>query len=291
MLREAAGRAVAAQAAEPAAEDLGRVHAGLVPRAIGGNKRRMAAGAIDRAAEAAKAVLAFALPPRCPACGTVTAGDHRFCLDCWTRLDFLAGPACASCGEPFELDAGEGARCGACLAEPPPLDGVRAAVAYGEIARAIALKLKYDRRPGLAETAAAQMERLLPDRGDILLAPVPLHRWRIWRRGYNQAALIARALARRRGLELALDLVERTKATPLLRGLGPAARVKAVRGAFHVPHGRRETVRGRSVLLVDDVYTTGATGNACAQALKRAGAAEVRLVCWARVVLAEHAAD
>jgi ComF family protein len=251
----------------------------------------MTAGAIDRAAGLAKAALAFALPPRCPGCGTVTAGDHRFCLDCWTRLDFLAGPACVTCGEPFELDAGEGARCGACLAEPPPLDGVRAAVAYGEIARAIALRLKYGRRPGLAHTAAAQMERLLPERGDILVAPVPLHRWRIWRRGYNQAALIARALAKRRELDLSLDLLERRKATPLLRGLGPAARAKAVRGAFHVRTARREEVRGRSVLLVDDVYTTGATGNACARALKRAGAAEVRLVCWARVVLAERGGD
>ena len=251
----------------------------------------MGANAIGGAMRLAGAVLAFALPPRCPGCGAVTPGDHRFCLDCWTRLDFLAGPACAACGEPFELDPGEGARCGACLAEPPAIDGMRAAVAYGEIASAIALRLKYGRGTGLAETVARQMERLLAGGEGALIAPVPLHRWRIWRRGYNQSALIARALARRTGVALALDLIERRKATPLLRGLGPAARAKAVRGAFHVRPERRSSLKGRSVILIDDVYTTGATANACARALKKAGAADVRLVCWARVVRREDHED
>lgn len=166
----------------------------------------------------------------------------------------------------------------------PAVDGVRAAVGYGDIARKIALKLKYGGRPGLAETVARQMARLLSQGGDAIVAPVPLHRWRIWRRGYNQSALIARALASAHGLELVLDLVERRRATPVLRGMGPAARAKAVRGAFAVPADRRPALKGRNVLLIDDVYTTGATANACARALKRAGAAEVRLICWARVV-------
>lgn len=233
--------------------------------------------------------VAFALPPRCPGCGVVTGGDHRFCLECWLKLDFLGGAACASCGEPFEIDPGEGARCGKCLGQPPAIDGMAAAVGYGEIARKIALKLKYGGRPGLAETVARQMQRLVPIGTDALLAPVPLHRWRIWSRGYNQSALIARALAARQRLPLVLDLLERKRATPVLRGMGPAARAKAVRGAFFVPERRRPVVAGRSILLVDDVYTTGATANACAKALKRAGAAEVRLLCWARVVrAAEH---
>ena len=228
--------------------------------------------------------IAFALPPRCPGCGAVTGEDHSFCALCWQELDFLGPPACAACGEPFAIDRGQDALCGACLANPPALDRARAAVAYGEIARRVALKLKYAGRPALAETIARAIERLARDRDDALIAPVPLHRWRIWRRGYNQSALIAQALARRTGLAVELDLVRRTKATPVLRALGPAARAKALRGAFAVLPAVRPAVKGRSILLIDDVYTTGATGNACARALKRAGAAEVRLLCWARVV-------
>jgi len=232
----------------------------------------------------AAAMLAYALPPRCPGCGEITAEDHRFCAACWMQLDFLGDPACATCGEPLPVDPGPDARCGACLAAPPALDGARAAVAYGEIARRLAIGLKHGRRPGMAETIARQIERLAPADGEVLLAPVPLHRWRIWSRGFNQSALIARALARRRGLPLVLDLLERRKPTPMLRGLGRSERARAVRGAFTVTERRKAALAGRRVLLIDDVYTTGATANACAAALKRAGAAEVRLLCWARVV-------
>jgi ComF family protein len=237
----------------------------------------------DGAMATGAAVLAFALPPRCPGCGEVTPEDHRFCAACWMQLDFLGGPACATCGDPFEIDPGPGARCGACLKDPPALDGVQAAVAYGDIARAIAIRLKHGRRPGLAETIARQIDRLAPG-GDVIVAPVPLHRWRIWSRGFNQSALIARALARRRGLRVTVDLVERKRHTPMLRGLGRAARAKVVHGAFVVPAAHRAALTGASVLLIDDVFTTGATANACARVLKQAGAAEVRLLCWARVL-------
>jgi ComF family protein len=118
----------------------------------------------------------------------------------------------------------------------------------------------------------------------MLLVPVPLHRWRIWRRGYNQAALIASALARRSGLEARLDLIERVKPTPPLKGMGPSQRRDAVRGAFRVAPAHKPAVRGRRVLLVDDVYTSGATANGCAGALRRAGAAEIGVLTWARVV-------
>ena len=116
-----------------------------------------------------------------------------------------------------------------------------------------------------------------------LVVPVPLHRWRLWSRGYNQAALIARALVRDGG-ELALDLVERPRHTPSLRGLGRLARERAVQGAFRINPRWKDKVKGRRVVLVDDVYTTGATARGCARILKRAGAEEVNLLCWARVV-------
>jgi ComF family protein len=235
-------------------------------------------------------LLDFALPPRCPGCGAITAEPHRFCLDCWGSLTFLAGPCCACCGIPFAYPAGDGALCGRCLAEPPPFGRLRAAVAYGEVSRRVVLKLKYSGRPGLAETFAHFMLRHV-DRAEreSLLVPVPLHRWRIWKRGYNQAALIASALARRSGLAAELDLLTRTRATPALKGLGRRERALAVRGAFEVPTAAKTRLAGRSVLLVDDVYTSGATAAACARALKRGGAASVDVLCWARVVHVDDA--
>ena len=233
-------------------------------------------------------VLDYALPPRCPGCGTIVGGDHRFCLPCWQRLDFLGGPACPRCGVPFEQVADDGTTCEPCTAAPPAFDAMAAAVVYGEIARRLALKLKYGGRIGIARTMAQAMARLVPDGADLLVVPVPLHRWRLWRRGFNQAALIATALARAKGCAAAPRLLARTRATPMLRGLGPEARERAVRDAFVVTAGEAARLAGARVLLVDDVYTTGATADACARALRAAGAAEVRLVCWARVVRGER---
>lgn len=232
--------------------------------------------------------LDFALPPRCPGCGAVTEEPHRFCLACWTQLVFLSEPCCAQCGLPFEYDSGPGALCGGCQAEPPRFDRLRAAVAYGDIPRKVALKLKYGGRPGVAETVARFMLRHLDGRPDMLVAPVPLHRWRIWKRGYNQAALIAAALARRAGLEARLDLIERIKPTPPLKAMTPKQRRDAVRGAFRVAARHKSDLRGRTVLLVDDVYTSGATASACARVLRRAGAERVEVVTWARVVRGRH---
>lgn len=232
-------------------------------------------------------VLDFALPPRCPGCGAVTAEPHRFCLACWSDLVFLGDPCCARCALPFDYDAGADALCGACLAHPPRYDRLRAAVAYGDIPRAVALKLKYGGRPGIAETVARFMARHVAAESDATLVPVPLHRWRIWRRGYNQAALIATALSRRSGLAARLDLIERVRRTPPLKGLNPRERRDALRGAFRVPARHKAEVKGRRFLLIDDVYTSGATANGCARALKRAGAAQVDVLAWARVVKGE----
>ncbi|URW76222.1 ComF family protein [Sphingomonas donggukensis] len=235
-------------------------------------------------------IVALALPPRCPGCGAVTEADHRFCAACWGSLDFLGPPWCAGCALPFAFDRGAGAMCGACLADPPPHAGARAAVAYGEVASRLALRLKYGGRTAFAGTAARLMLRLVPDDTD-LLVPVPLHRWRLWGRGYNQAALIAGALASLGGRRHLPALLTRTRATPILRGLGRRGRTKAVAGAFAVAPQRRAEVKGKRVVLVDDVFTTGATARACAAVLMRAGATSVTILCWARVVAEDDAAE
>jgi ComF family protein len=218
----------------------------------------------------------------------VTGEDHRFCAACWSELRFLGPPWCAGCHAPFAYDRGAGALCGACHQTPPRHAGIRAAVAYGDVARTVALRLKYGGRTAFAETVARQMARLMPESGD-LLVPVPLHRWRIWSRGFNQAALIAHALTRATGVPSDPMLLSRTKATPPLRGMGARGRAKAVAGAFRIQSGGKERLRGKAVVLIDDIHTSGATSDACTRVLLQAGATSVTILCWARVL--DPAAD
>lgn len=184
---------------------------------------------------------------------------------------------------PFAYDRGPDARCADCLADPPAHAGIRAAIAYGEIARSVVLRLKYGKRTAFADTAARHMARLMPDHTDVIV-PVPLHRWRLWSRGFNQAALIGIALGKLTGTPCDVDSLTRRRATPMLRGLGKHARSKAVRGAFAIAPERRGRLRGKSVVLVDDVHTSGATTAACTAQLLRAGAVRVTILCWARVL-------
>ena len=130
-------------------------------------------------------VLDYALPPRCAGCGAIVPEPDRFCTDCWSGLDFLTSQGCLRCGVPMEIP---GQVCAPCMAEPPRHDGVRAAVAYGDVARQVALKLKHGRRIGLSRLMAKSMSRRLPEDAALLI-PVPLHRWRIWHRGFNQSMI------------------------------------------------------------------------------------------------------
>ncbi|QNA83531.1 ComF family protein [Sphingomonas sp. So64.6b] len=234
-----------------------------------------------------KFVAGLALPPRCPGCGAVTMEDHRFCVTCWSALRFLGPPWCAGCNVPFAYDRGKGALCAECHQARPRHAGVRAAVAYGDVARTVALKLKYGGRTAYAETVAQQMARLMP-RDAALLVPVPLHRWRIWSRGYNQAALISSALSAVTRVATDLTVLQRVRATPSMRGLGPREREKMVARAFRVDPTHKESLRGKAVVLVDDIHTSGATSDSCTRILLRAGAASVTILCWARVLDPAH---
>ena len=226
-------------------------------------------------------MLDFALPPRCAGCGDITEEVGNFCPACWAQMEWLGNAGCQRCGLPLagtEIDT-----CGRCLAEPPKLDRIRAAVAYDGLPRAIALRLKYGRKVALARTMARYMAPLggeLPQ--DALIVPVPLHRWRLWHRGFNQSGLVATELSRRWRIPMDTRLLRRVKRTKPLKGLNYNQRRKAVSGAFAVFD--RNRVSGKTIILVDDVLTTGSTADACARALRRAGAGRIELLCWARVV-------
>lgn len=235
--------------------------------------------------QAVRWALDFALPPRCGGCGTIVEQVHSFCADCWKQLEFLGDSGCSTCGLPLEPTDAD--LCAICLARPPRIDRTRAAVAYDDISRSLVLRLKYGRKVALARTMSRYMAPLIASvPPDSILVPVPLHRGRLWQRGFNQSVLVARELARATGLRIKPRALSRVKHTPPLKGLTALQRRRTVAGAFRV----REPAAliGRTVVLVDDVLTTGSTANACARALKKAGAERVELLAWTRVVRPAH---
>jgi ComF family protein len=224
------------------------------------------------------------LPLRCAACGEIVNGTAGFCTDCWKNLRFITRPHCNQCSEPFDLPVPDNSRCGNCLAKPPAWSAARSVWRYESAARDPILRLKYGDRTDLvtlfASHLAQKIDSLSAD--DLLIIPVPLHRWRMAMRTFNQAALLATALGRITGLPVQLDGLRRIRHTRPQQGLSRADRLLNVRGAFDVPNPL--AIRGRTILLIDDVLTTGTTLEACARQLLRKGAADIKVLTLARVV-------
>ena len=231
-------------------------------------------------------VLDFVYPPRCPACGGAVAEQGGLCGACWDDLVIPSDPGCAACQRPFgDKGPTEGAICAVCLADPPDHDGIAAGTLYTETARKLVLSFKHGRRIALAPLLARMISaRLPPAEGERVIVPVPLHRRRLWERGFNQAGLLGRELAKQGYGTLCVDALVRNRPTPSLGGLGRKARARALQGAIGIRNARRSRVQGRDVLLVDDVLTSGATSRACVKVLKRAGAKRVTIACFARVL-------
>lgn len=205
----------------------------------------------------------------------------------WSRVAFLEDPVCDGCGAGFEMDGGPfaAARCAACLAQPYAFDRARAACVYDDASRGLILKFKHGDQQPFAPLFARWIARSaapMLDQADAVV-PVPLHRLRLLSRRFNQAAEIARPLARDAGLDYLPDALIRTTHTTTQGGKSARGRRLNVRKAFEVSEAGRRRIKGRRILLVDDVLTTGATAEACARALIEAGARAVDLAVVARV--------
>ncbi len=231
-------------------------------------------------------LLDLLLPPRCLACGELVDEQGRLCAGCWSSVEFLLGRGCRVCGTRLPPVAAEAAICGHCLSATPAYARARSALRYGGVARQLILRFKHGDRTDGAATFAHWMARagaeLLADCD--LIVPVPLHRWRLLRRGYNQSAVLALALGRRSRKPVLVDALVKLEATPSQQSLGAEARRANMRsGLFALGRRGRAAVDGRRVLLVDDVLTTGSTTDACAGCLIAGGATAVDVLTLARV--------
>lgn len=228
------------------------------------------------------------LPPRCIVSGEIVSAQGMLSPAAWQELRFISAPFCALCGMPFEFDSAvgveDGAHCAVCLDDPPPFARARAALVYDDSSRGIILKFKHADHLHAVPTLVPMMMRMAADMivDADLIVPVPLHRWRLLRRRYNQAALLAIGLARTAEKRCLPDALIRTRSTPPQGHRRAKDRAANVRRAFAV--NPRHDMRGLKVLLIDDVYTTGSTLRECTKTLLDAGAMRVDVLTIARVL-------
>jgi ComF family protein len=232
-----------------------------------------------------KGAIDLILPNQCAACGELVEGGGVLCGACWRQTPFVSGLVCDGCGVPLPGTDEAEVRCDECLSFPPAWSRGRAALIYRDTAKRLVLALKHGDRLDLVGPASEWMARAAsPLVGpETVVVPVPVHRWRLIRRRYNQAALLAQGIARRTGQTCLPGAIVRTRPTGSQDGKSREARYANLEGVFRVDAKAARRIAGRPVLLVDDVMTSGATLTGCTEALRDAGAADVSTVVLARV--------
>jgi ComF family protein len=242
----------------------------------------------ENCAALARGMLDTILPPRCPISQEIVDTQGMIAPQAWASLNFITYPLCTACGIPLEVDVGKDAVCVSCITENKSFDHARSALVYDENSRSLILGFKHGDQTHAVVSFVPWLKQagadLLPQT-DIII-PVPLHRWRLLQRRYNQAALIAIVLGKATDKAVWPNGLVRTRSTPTQGHLKAVERARNVRKAFAV-HPKRD-VAGKNILLIDDVYTTGSTVSECAIALKEAGAAQVNVLTLARVVRPER---
>ena len=232
------------------------------------------------------ALLNLLFPPQCLHCDVIVPKHGTLCQPCWQKIQFITEPMCVCCGLPFDYSMGEGALCGECLREHPAYGHGRAVFRYNEYSGALVTKLKYHDQAYLAAVYGAWLAQAgapLIAASDVIV-PVPLHYWRFVGRRYNQSALLAQALSKKCGLTCLPNGLMRTRKTLSQTGLSRSQRENNVRGAFAVTPRFLDRIKDKTILLIDDVMTTGATIDACSKALLKAGAVNVNVLTLARTV-------
>ena len=228
------------------------------------------------------------LPPRCFGCGEITLEQDTLCSGCWKACSFLSPPWCNLCGWPFPYDAPDQSLCPHCHRQPPLFIECRSALAYQDASRSFILKLKHGDATYLAPALSKLMARVgtgILSKTDLLI-PVPLHWKRLFWRQYNQATLLSNHLSLLTAIPTYPNLLIRHRSTPKQGHLNRKDRYANVRGAFAIPKEKAYIIKGKSLTLIDDVFTTGATLTECARVLLKAGAKEVRVITLARVITA-----
>ena len=238
----------------------------------------------------------FILPPRCMSCGGKTISHAHLCGTCWSGLEFITNPHCHCCGYPFEFESPTDSLCGVCLKETPIYDWLRSPLVYGDVSKSLILKYKHGRMSEMAPVFTKLIGRVLANLPDDTVSdvpeleckpifiPVPLHWTRLFQRRFNQSALLAQQLAENFNGEYNPRILKRHKATKSQGGLGRRERARNVVGAFSIDKNIGNQLKNQKIILVDDVYTTGATVSACAKILKKHGAKSVGVVALVRVI-------
>lgn len=233
-----------------------------------------------------KKLLHILLPPQCVSCDQLLENTLGVCPSCWKKVTFISDPYCICCGMPFELDLEEDLICGECYRQKPFFDVCRSVVAYNKNSRSLIIKFKHSDALYLAPLFTRWLKAISVDliTSEALIVPVPLHWTRLFTRTYNQAAILARLLAIETKTQFLPTALKRKRRTSSQGGLSRKARIENVSGCFELNLKYQDIIRHKRVILIDDVFTTGATVNACAKVLKKAGAKKIIVLTLGRVI-------